>query len=99
LDAAASEASLGSAVTAGSNAHPTDMPPALADALLAVIALHAALGALFAIVFHWRGLARIDAAAAHAGLGFRALVTPGAIALWPLLAHRWWTATRAEAAP
>jgi hypothetical protein len=75
------------------------MQPALADALLAVIALHAALGALFAVVFHWRGLARIDAAAAQGSVGFRALVTPGVIALWPLLARRWWTAARAGAAP
>jgi hypothetical protein len=99
LDAAAPEASLGFAVTDRADAHPTDMPPALADALLAVITLHAALGALFAMAFHWRGLARVDAAAAHASFGFRALVTPGVIALWPLLAHRWWTATRTEAAP
>jgi hypothetical protein len=98
LDAASPEVSHGFVVTARADAHPTDMQPALADALLAVIALHAALGALFAIAFHWRGLARMDAAAAHGSLGFRALVTPGAIALWPLLARRWWKASRAKAA-
>lgn len=71
------------------------MHPALADALLRLLALHIALGALFAIAFHARGLARLDAAAAQGSTGFRLLVTPGVIALWPLLARRWWVAAHA----
>ena len=75
------------------------MPPALADALLALLAVHAALGALFAIAFHRRGLARLDPAAACGSAGFRVLVTPGVIALWPLLARRWWRSRRPEESP
>jgi hypothetical protein len=71
------------------------MAPALADAVLALAALHAAFGVLFAIAFHLRGLARLDEAAARGSLAFRVLVTPGVIALWPLLARRWWRAERA----
>jgi hypothetical protein len=75
------------------------MPPALADALLVLLASHAALGALFATAFHLRGIARLDPAAARGSLGFRVLVTPGVIALWPLLARRWWRVRMAEDSP
>jgi hypothetical protein len=64
-----------------------------ARALVGSLALYLGLGALFAIAFHWRGAARIDALAGQGSLGFRILVTPGVIALWPLLALRWRRAT------
>ena len=35
-----------------------------------------------------KGLARLDAATAHAPWGFRVLVSPGLIALWPFLLSR-----------
>jgi len=68
------------------------MPERAAEALLLVVGLHLALGIVFAIAFHLRGIARIDPAAAHATWGFRLLVTPGIAALWPLLARTWWRA-------
>jgi hypothetical protein len=49
-------------------------------------------GAIFAVAFAARGVERIDSAAAGAGLGFRALIFPGAVAFWPLLLKRWWRA-------
>jgi hypothetical protein len=98
LDAGRLPAWQHSLVTDPAAPHPRVMPPAIADALLDVLALHATLGALFAIAFQWRGLARIDPAAAQGSLGFRVLVTPGVIALWPLLARRWWQASNAESA-
>jgi nitrate/nitrite transporter NarK len=58
--------------------------------LLTVAGAYLAVGVLFASAFHPRGLRRVDAAAAGAGVGFRMLITPGVIALWPLLALRWW---------
>jgi hypothetical protein len=75
------------------------MEPALAAALIAGLAVYAAFGAFFAVAFQWRGLARIDAAAAQGSVGFRVLVTPGVIALWPLLARRWWMAAQADGTP
>jgi hypothetical protein len=57
--------------------------------MLDLLALYAVLGVLFAIVFHVRGLAVMDGAARGAGVGFRLLITPGVIGLWPLLAWRW----------
>ena len=46
-------------------------------------------GVLFAVVFVWRGAAKIDPAAVEGTWGFRLLILPGAVALWPILALRW----------
>jgi hypothetical protein len=50
--------------------------------------LYAAVGAVFAGYLLLRGLRRFDPAAAHAGWGFKLLILPGTIALWPLLWRR-----------
>jgi hypothetical protein len=42
--------------------------------------------------WHARGLRRLDAAAAHGPWGFRLLVSPGLIALWPWMLRRAWRA-------
>ena len=57
---------------------------------LLVLAVYSALGLLFTVVFHLRGLHPLDAGSHGTGIGFRLLITPGVIALWPLLALRWW---------
>jgi len=53
---------------------------------------YALAGAVFALLFAWRGAAAIDPVARHATWGARALMLPGAALLWPLLALRWWRA-------
>jgi len=44
------------------------------------------LGAVFAIPFAWRWAARLDPVASAGTLGFRVLLLPGAVLLWPWLA-------------
>jgi len=46
------------------------------------------LGALFAVPFSLWWAGRLDPVAAHGTWGFRLLLLPGAVLLWPLLAHR-----------
>ena len=58
-------------------------------AIFECIALYAAVGAVFALVFLLLGLNRIDHGAKGAGLGFRLMILPGLIALWPLMLIRW----------
>ena len=53
-----------------------------------VLVVYLALGLRFAIAFQWQGLAALDAGAQGAGWGFRLLITPGLVALWPLLSLR-----------
>jgi len=57
-------------------------------ALLAA-GVYCGLGAAFALAFQLGGLTRVDPQARGAGIFFRVLITPGVIALWPLLAARW----------
>jgi hypothetical protein len=65
------------------------MSTGLATAVIALFGIYVAVGAVFALLFHVRGLTQLDRAAEHGSRGFRIVITPGVIALWPLLARRW----------
>lgn len=65
------------------------MNTALAEALLGLAAIYLVIGVAFALAFVMVGVGRVDRAAASGTPGFRALIVPGAAALWPLLARRW----------
>lgn len=47
------------------------------------------LGALFAMAFHVRGLTSLDHATEGAKPFFRVLITPGLVALWPVILRKW----------
>lgn len=64
------------------------MTVAAAQLLIHILATYLGCGAVFAVVFLWRWVGRLDAAAAHGTLGFRVLVFPGVAALWPLFVVR-----------
>jgi len=57
--------------------------------IASALGLYVAAGGCFALVFLWRGIERLDAATKGAGMGFRVLVFPGTIALWPFLLRAW----------
>jgi hypothetical protein len=57
--------------------------------IIGIIGAYAAVGLLFAPLFVARGVARVDSSAEGASLGFRLVILPGVVALWPLLAARW----------
>lgn len=65
------------------------MSPLFAEIALALLGLHLGIGVVFAIAFQACGIGAIDAAAAHGSRGFRIAITPGVVALWPLLLRRW----------
>jgi len=48
-----------------------------------------ACGFLFGIPFVVSGVGRLDPHAGQGSWGFRLLILPGAMALWPLLLQRW----------
>jgi hypothetical protein len=64
------------------------MTIAAAQLLVNVLGAYVAAGGLFGVVFLWRWIGRLDPAAAHASRGFRVLVFPGVVMLWPLFAVR-----------
>ena len=51
---------------------------------------YAAIGVVFGIPFVVTGARRLDPVAKDGTRGFRLLVFPGVVALWPLLAMRWY---------
>ncbi len=55
--------------------------------------LYLGVGVVFGIPFVWRGVHRIDPAAPGSTWGFRLLILPGVVALWPVLALRWLAGT------
>lgn len=55
--------------------------------------LYLTLGLAFAAWFVPAGAARLDPAARHGSLGFRLLILPATVALWPLLVWRLWRMT------
>ena len=59
-------------------------------------AAYVAIGVLFAAAFVTAGVERIDHEAEGAGIGFRLLIFPGAVAFWPLLLRRWLTGWRVK---
>jgi hypothetical protein len=61
----------------------------IAGALLILLSAYLACGLGFAIPFALVGVKRIDSHAVHGSWGFRVLIIPGTMALWPLLLRRW----------
>ena len=59
------------------------------QAVLDLVAAYAAVGVMFSIFLLLFGTTRIDNGVKNAGFGFRILILPGLIALWPLLLIRW----------
>jgi len=56
--------------------------------LVALVGIYVLIGILVALPFVLRGAGRLDPAAAQGSAGFRILILPGAIALWPSLVKR-----------
>ena len=56
---------------------------------LILLGAYLACGLVFAIPFVLVGVKKIDTHAAHGSWGFRLLVIPGTMAVWPLLLRRW----------
>lgn len=68
----------------------------LAHAILWTAGVYLGVGVIVAIPFVTAGIGRVDPAAKGAPWTFRALVFPGVVALWPLLARRWAAAVRSR---
>ena len=54
-----------------------------------VLGSYLVLGIAFALPFVLRGVASIDDSAREASWGFRILILPGVIALWPVMLIKW----------
>ena len=66
------------------------MAEQIAGWIVVLLLVYLGLGALFALPFVLVGINRIDAVARESKWGFRVMIFPGSVALWPLLLRRWW---------
>jgi hypothetical protein len=64
------------------------MPETVVSWGLVLVGAYLLAGILFALPFVLRGVKRIDPDAEHGSWGFRVLIFPGCVALWPLLVRR-----------
>jgi hypothetical protein len=64
------------------------VPPWLAETLVAGAETYALAGAAVALAFLLRGIERVEPAARGAH-GFRPLLLPGLVLLWPWVVWRW----------
>jgi len=56
--------------------------------ILFAVGLYAGIGLLYAVVFVFKRVNRIDPDAQEAGFAFRLLIIPGVIVFWPVLMRR-----------
>lgn len=56
---------------------------------LIVISIYLLGGLVFALAFITKGLTAIDEGAQGTGIGFKIIILPGVIVLWPFLLTRW----------
>lgn len=61
---------------------------------LVAVGAYALVGAVFAVAFVLRGAALMDTAVRASPVHVRAVLVPGAVALWPLLLRRWMRLTK-----
>ena len=60
-----------------------------AELIVSALGFYAAIGFVFAVLFVTFGVARVDPAARGAPWGFRLIILPGTVALWPLMLMKW----------
>ena len=65
------------------------MSTILAEWIVRVLAVYGLIGVVLAAPFVTIGIGKIDPLARETGIGFRLIVVPGVVALWPLLLRRW----------
>ena len=61
----------------------------VAEIVVVAASAYLACGLMFGLAFVTAGVGRVDAAARGTSAGFRLLILPGTVALWPLLAAHW----------
>jgi hypothetical protein len=59
------------------------------NVLVTTLYLYLVTGSVVAIVILAFGLTRLDSETEYAGIGFRLIIFPGTVALWPLLLKRY----------
>jgi hypothetical protein len=75
------------------------MAVTIANWLWGIAGVYAGLGVVFAVPFVLGWVGRLDASARTGSWGFRLIILPGAVALWPVLAGKTWRAWQGRYVP
>lgn len=65
----------------------------VASAMLWLLAVYVAVGAIVGIAFVCVGVGRVEPAARGAGVAFRLVILPGCVGLWPVVLVKWRSAS------
>jgi hypothetical protein len=57
--------------------------------LFYILGIYILAGFLFAVVFLFKGIEKVDVSAHGATWGFKLIIIPGVVALWPVLLNKW----------
>jgi hypothetical protein len=57
--------------------------------VVTALMLYLGVGLVFSVAFVFAGVNRVDPVARQSSWGFRLMILPGSVALWPLLLRRW----------
>jgi hypothetical protein len=68
----------------------------VAEVILYICLVYSLCGLAVGVPFVLRGVDRVDASARGASIGFRLIILPGTVALWPIIATKWIKAFRTE---
>jgi hypothetical protein len=71
----------------------------VAEVILFIGLAYILCGLAVGLPFVLRGVDRVDEAARGAPIGFRLLILPGTVALWPLMVTKWMRAPKAGDLP
>ena len=69
------------------------MSESTATVFIGLLGLYLAIGLLFCIPFVLKGVGKNDPAVQGATLGFRLIIIPGVVMMWPFLIRRWMSGT------
>jgi hypothetical protein len=61
----------------------------MVEVVLIIVAIYLLLGVLFVFPFLMKGLTKVDEGAHGGTIGFKIIIIPGVIVLWPVLLRKW----------
>jgi len=61
----------------------------MVEIILIIVAVYLLVGVLFVIPFLMKGLNKIDEGTHGSTIGFKIIIIPGVIVLWPVLLSKW----------
>lgn len=65
--------------------------------LIYLVSIYLVIGLVFSIFFiYGKGLGMVDKIASLSGIGFKIIIVPGCILLWPLLLYKWMNSNRVK---